>query len=277
MKKINENIDYELFVKQIYESIIGNEGYQNVTVLHDVRIEGKSGRKHQIDVYWELNIAGEIQKFAIECKNYSRLIQIGKIRDFFGVLHDIGNIKGIMVTKKGFQNGAKEFADYHGISLREIRKPKEEDWNGRVRKTQFDIVLQTIKIKKVDLNLDESWLKEKLGEFQKSEIWLLSNMNEEIVIFKENGVKDFDFREMENKIPRKSKKESDLIYEFNFSQESRFVDTSIGRVKVHNVIVIYDENPIKSELVIDAFTITDAIFKDIQSGSIKFIRYEKEE
>jgi hypothetical protein len=34
-------------------------------------------------------------QFAIECKNYSKEVSVGRVRDFFGVIHDVGNVKGI--------------------------------------------------------------------------------------------------------------------------------------------------------------------------------------
>lgn len=275
MQKIDKNTEYELFVKEVYESIINNEGYKNLVVKHDIKIEGKSGCKHQIDVYWELKVAGEVERFAIECKNYSKTIQISKVRDFFGVIYDIGNIKGVMVTKKGFQSGAKLFADFHKISLKEIRKPKADDWNGRLRKMQVNITHQEIKIKDIKLDFDENWLAKKFNGFNKAEIKLLSSLNEEIVLYKEDGSKDFNFREMEERIPRKTERGKDLRYEFDFSAEHRFIDTSIGRLKVHNVIIVYDETPISTDLTIDALMVTDAIFKDVQSGEMKFIRKKK--
>ena len=275
MQKFNQNTEYELFVKQVYESIINNEGYENVLVKHNIKLQGKSGCKHQIDVYWELKIAGEVQRFAIECKNYSNTIEISKVRDFFGVIYDIGNIKGVMVTKIGFQSGAKLFADFYGVSLKEIRRPKEEDWKGRLRKVQFNVILQTIKLKDVKLSIDGKWLKEKNIDISKSEVNLLSDWNEDIVIYKEDGSKDFDFREMEERIPRKKVKGNGLKYIFDFRKELRLVDTTIGRVKIDGIIVIYDENPISTELIMDSLTITEAIFKDAKSGEMKFIKKKK--
>lgn len=90
-------------------------------------MEGKSGQKHQIDVYWEYEIAGITHKVAIECKNYNKPIAIGKVRDFYGVLADLNNVAGIMVTKAGFQKGTIQFAREHGISLKELRNPTREE------------------------------------------------------------------------------------------------------------------------------------------------------
>ena len=47
------------------------------------------------------------------------------MRDFFGVLYDLGDVKGIMVTRKGYQEGAKKFGEHYRIDLMELREPEE--------------------------------------------------------------------------------------------------------------------------------------------------------
>ena len=66
-----------------------------------------------------------MHRVAIECKNYSYGVSIGKVRDFYGVISDLEDVKGIMVTTVGYQKGAKKFADYYGISLKELRAPRD--------------------------------------------------------------------------------------------------------------------------------------------------------
>ena len=90
-----------------------------------MKLTGKSGQKHQIDVYWEYQYDNTTFKIVIECKNYNHTVSIGKVRDFFGVLYDLENVKGIMVTKKGYQEGAKKFGAHYGIDLMELREPEE--------------------------------------------------------------------------------------------------------------------------------------------------------
>ncbi|MCB9278404.1 MAG: restriction endonuclease [Lewinellaceae bacterium] len=268
----NKDVEYELFVKSVYQSILRIDGMEGLSVDHNVMIKGKSGCEHQIDVYFELRIAGEIQRFAIECKNYSKSIQIGKVRDFFGVVTDIGGIKGIMATKIGFQSGARLFGDFYRISLKEIRKPEEDDWNNRLRKIQFNVIMLHIKIKNIKINLDYDWIVKNFEYFDSEVLALLSSINEEIVLYFEDGEKDFDFRELEEKIPRKGKNVENLKYEFDFNKNFRFIDTNIGRVKVANIIVTYDEAPLSKEILIDSYHLTKAIFRDIQSGDMKFIK-----
>ena len=100
----------------MYQELVAADVVKTTNVQHNVKLRGKSGQEHKIDVYWEYEIAGVIHRVAIECKNYKRKISIGAVRDFYGVLSDLNNVAGIMVTKIGYQEGAKEFAAHFGIS-----------------------------------------------------------------------------------------------------------------------------------------------------------------
>jgi len=118
------NIEYEKFTWEIYQELVNADVLKATKVQHNVKQKGKSGQEHQIDMYWEYEIAGIKHKVAIECKNYNKNVAIGKVRDFYGVLIDLTNVSGIMVTKIGYQKGAKEYAAEYGISLKELRTPK---------------------------------------------------------------------------------------------------------------------------------------------------------
>ena len=124
-KVMNRNTEYEKFTREVCERLALFKGMQSSSVRHDVRLKGKSGQEHQVDVYWEYKKDGVVHRVAIECKNYNQKISIGRVRDFFGVLYDVGNIRGVMACKEGYQDGAKKFADYYGISLKELRAPKD--------------------------------------------------------------------------------------------------------------------------------------------------------
>ena len=50
---MNDNIEYEKFAQEIYNEILKNLYVKNIDVKHNVKLTGKSGQKHQIDVYWE--------------------------------------------------------------------------------------------------------------------------------------------------------------------------------------------------------------------------------
>ena len=121
---MNSNIEYELFTREIYQQLVNSDVVRATKVQHNVKLEGRSGRKHQIDVYWEYEIAGNKHQVAIECKNYSKPVSKEKVCAFKGVLDDLNGINGIMVTKAGYQKGAKEYAKEYGILLKELREPR---------------------------------------------------------------------------------------------------------------------------------------------------------
>ena len=123
---MNSYTEFERFTQRVFQKLESNDVLKPSRVQHNVKLKGKSGCEHQIDVYWEYEKDGISHRVAIECKNYKTHVPIGKVRDFFGVLQDLDNVSGIMVSSKGFQEGAIKFADFHGISLKELRTPK---WN----------------------------------------------------------------------------------------------------------------------------------------------------
>ena len=117
--------EYELFTQEVCRLIAEYQNLGASSVKQNVKLKGKSGQVHQVDVYWEYEKSGEVHRVVIECKNYRKPVSVGKVRDFFGVISDLGDMKGVMVTKVGYQKGAKQYADYYGIALRELRTPQE--------------------------------------------------------------------------------------------------------------------------------------------------------
>ena len=152
---MNDNIEYEKFAQEIYNEILKNLYVKNIEVMHNVKLIGKSGQKHQIDVYWEYQYDNTIFKIAIECKNYNHTVSIGKVRDFFGVLYDLEDVKGIMVTKKGYQEGAKKFGEHYGIDLMELREPEE----GEAIAAETTLTIDCSVRHRLFL-IDEDWAKE---------------------------------------------------------------------------------------------------------------------
>lgn len=135
-----EAIEYELLTQAIYQAILAEEGNRTLGVQHNVSIAGRSGVEHQVDVYWEFKQASVTHKVLIECKNYASNLTLEKARNFFAVVHDIGNCVGIMVTKTGYQSGAAAFAKHYGLALKLLRKPTAADWKGRIKTININIV-----------------------------------------------------------------------------------------------------------------------------------------
>lgn len=134
-----EAIEYELLTRTIYQAILTKEGVTTANVQHNVPITGRSGVEHRIDVYWEFKQAGITHRVLIECKNYASNLTLEKARNFFAVVHDIGNCVGIMVTKTGYQSGAAAFCEHYGIKLKLLRKPTKGDWEGRIQEININM------------------------------------------------------------------------------------------------------------------------------------------
>lgn len=266
-KEPNLNTEYEKLAQYIYQCILTTEGFKNIKVEHNVTKLGKSGCEHQIDVYWEFTIGGVTQKVAIECKNYTSDISVGKIRDFFGVLHDIGNITGIFVTKIGYQSGAKKYANYYGITLKEIRFPNQNDWTGRLKTIHVNIHVLPRNVKERIIEPDDTWL---INNGISNVQIKLCGLNSEIWLFDSTGNQITNFFELEEKLPHEMKLEKDKFHFYDF--DDAFIDTVSNRkIKIKRIGFKYDIEDIESLLILDADTITKAIIKDVKSGEIKFI------
>ena len=106
---MNPNTEFERFTQRIYQKLVNNDVLKPTTVQHNVKLKGKSGCEHQIDVYWEYEIAGNMHRVAIECKNYDSLVPVGKVQDFQGVLSDLNNVNGMYHGfSQGFSGRRKE-------------------------------------------------------------------------------------------------------------------------------------------------------------------------
>lgn len=135
--------EYELLTQAIYQAILQEEG-EAVDVLHNVDLKGRSGVEHQCDIAWKFRQGGIEHTVIIECKHYATALNLGHVRSFFGVLHDIGNAQGVMVTKNGFQDGAARFASHYDIGMKLIRPPEPSDWKDRIRGMRVRMMLRWI-------------------------------------------------------------------------------------------------------------------------------------
>jgi hypothetical protein len=267
---MNVNTEYEKFTQEIYQTLINVQGVNTIIVKHNVKLWGKSGQEHQIDVYWEYDIAGVKHRVAIECKNYNSEVSIGKVRDFYSVLSDLTNVNGIMVTKEGYQAGAKKFADFYGINLKELRMPNDTDWEGRIKTLVFQLKMVAPNIKQRIPLFDNDWIKANIQFPESGEMtYSIQGMANEIKILDEKGQRITDFHELDKKVPHEWEAATGLEHTYTF--DNAYLDvTPLGRVKITGVKYIYDVDTGTDEVSIDAMKTTKAILKDALTGEIKF-------
>ena len=75
----NKNTEYEQFTRKVFVGLSSQKRVKTIKLQHNVKLLGKSDTHHQIDVYWEYEKDGQLHKVAIECKNYTNKVSIGKV------------------------------------------------------------------------------------------------------------------------------------------------------------------------------------------------------
>lgn len=265
----NPNIQYELFVKEVYEYLHQAEGVENIDIQHNIKLKGISGCYHQIDVYWRFIIADIEYQVAIECKKYQQKISIGKIRDFNSVLEDVGNINGVFVSKNGFQSGAKEYAKQKRIKLIEMRYPNDKDWEGRMRNLDFSLNAYFKHIKSRDIKVDIEWIKAN-STIQPGDTIKFSGMNNEIFIEDLVEKEKISLYDLENKLPA-VKKGSDFEEVITFENAYILHPNTIDKIKIKSITYQYDVSCSTQEFKIRGDDVAKAIVKDVINEEEQFI------
>ena len=275
----NKNTEYEQFARKVFAGLSSQKRVKTIKLKHNVKLLGNSGTRHQIDVYWEYEKDGQLHKVAIECKNYSKNVPIGKVRDFYGVIDDIDGLQGIMITRKGFQDGAKKYAASKNIHLKELRAPiGKESLAGRVI-TDFHISMR-----RCLYLVDEDWAKRHGFDIKPYLRWLdmmsiehksqwvnashipierkgddIYNSQKEIITSHE---------EIEATIPDTLEEDSSHTIPF----EDAYIDSKYwGLVKIKEIKYDYTNETRRSIMDIDARDFIEAILKDVESGAIEYV------
>lgn len=275
---MNPNIEYEQFTQYIYQKLVDNDVLKPTRVLHNIKLKGKSGCEHQIDVYWEYEIAGNKHQVAIECKNYNSLVPIGEVRDFHGVLSDLNNVNGIMVSKKGYQSGAKKYAEEYGISLIELREPNWRDSIGQIitvfhtdiRHCLFLIDEECASQKGFDLHLYRE--RHAMLGFDDPNKWLnathLPLPTNDRIIRDSKGKQITSLDELEKQLPDDHEPNSSYVFPF----EDAWVDTvRWGLLKIQEVKYEYESKDHESTIDIAANMFVEAILKNAINDKVQYI------
>ena len=277
---MNPNIEYEKFTQEIYQELVNADAPKATNVQHNVKLKGKSGQEHQIDVYWEYEIAGVKQKVAIECKNYNKAVPIGKVRDFYGVLADLNNVTGILVTKVGYQEGAKRYATEHGIMLKELRVPNQGEaiigeiehiFNISSRRRLFLVNENYAETDKFSVTRYKQRM-DSTG-FNNTSKWIDSThipiqLVDEIIT-DSNGKNIASLDEIEKTIPKNS--DSDIVFKY----DDAFINTPWGLIKINEIKYEYKYEKETKVIAIDAQGFVKAILIDAQNGGKRLIANNK--
>lgn len=110
------------------------------TTVHDLTLRGESTVGHQIDV--TVGEGEERKRILIECKDYADPVGLEKVRSFWAVVDDLKPDVAYMVTTNRFTRDAAKFATAKGITAAVLRPPRDDDWNGIIKRVEITISLQ---------------------------------------------------------------------------------------------------------------------------------------
>jgi hypothetical protein len=113
--------DYEDHIYERLSEWAGDEA----TVAFDQKILGRHSKvERQVDILISGRFAGVTERditAAVDCKYYTRNIDVKKVDEFIGFVDDVHTDLGLLVTNCGFSPGAQERADgARGIELQVI-------------------------------------------------------------------------------------------------------------------------------------------------------------
>lgn len=100
--------EYEIYITRHFQRL-----FPEASITHDVHRYGLiSKTKRQIDILIEQELAGFNLSIIIDCKYFSKKINIKHVETFLSFLLDLKVSKGIMITNHGYSKAAYNRANY---------------------------------------------------------------------------------------------------------------------------------------------------------------------
>lgn len=138
-----EWVEYEVLTGLLVQRLAADAGIETLRVDRDVALPGRASN-NRIDVVWDLvDEMGEPARVVFECRSYKRRITQQMLHSWRSVVDDVSTAEvrtlGVMVTRAGYQAGARAVANTYGIVILELREPTEHDLADRAAKITLTI------------------------------------------------------------------------------------------------------------------------------------------
>lgn len=127
----------------------------DATVIHDHRVVGRSGVTRRLDVTVSKKVGLNRVLIVLECKRWSRPVDMEEVEAFASKLRDVRASVGVMVSARGFTKGARKAAVECAITLQTLREAEESDWQAIVQdQSWMGIRLRQERIVKLTIELE---------------------------------------------------------------------------------------------------------------------------
>lgn len=150
--------EYEMLTQRLLESLGAQTVVETLELSRLKKFRGdKTGAQLTIDIWWQFRSKARVDSLAFQCKDWASPIKQEHVYAFKGVLDDLPDSpRGVMVTKTGYQRGARTVAKAHGITILELREPSDADWDGRVKDIYITLVMAHLDLQKVSLMMPDN-------------------------------------------------------------------------------------------------------------------------
>jgi hypothetical protein len=109
-------MDWSKYEEKVFESC--KLHFRDAIVSKNVKKRGRySKRQRQIDILIEQEISENIISTVIDCKFYTRKVDVKKVESFIGMLDDVNATRGILITEAGYTKSALERAYNNPLHL----------------------------------------------------------------------------------------------------------------------------------------------------------------
>ncbi|MGK5047110.1 restriction endonuclease [Janthinobacterium sp. GB4P2] len=114
---MKDGASFESYVHFVYQSILNLRG-ERIQVSKNTKFRISERESYEIDIYYEFIHAGVRHRVAIECKDWNKPVDQGQVLLFHQKIKNIGDeLVGVFISRKGYQSGAIEVGDRHGILM----------------------------------------------------------------------------------------------------------------------------------------------------------------
>lgn len=111
--------EFEIHCMEFLRGYAEEEKLEDFTIEHNVKLPSSDGT-YQIDVYASFTALGAKIKILAECKQYKNRVNREKVVALADKVRSLGAQKGILLSTAGFQSGAIQYAEAHGIALIQV-------------------------------------------------------------------------------------------------------------------------------------------------------------
>lgn len=122
---MNDGKEYEILTSLVLSHVIKgtNPNKSELPIIKHDQLINNGKRERQCDLYWDVPLGTGInQTVIVECKDWKNKVPVSTIESFALFINEANNLRGVYVTKTGYQSGALEVCKNYKIQPLIIRE-----------------------------------------------------------------------------------------------------------------------------------------------------------